>query len=112
MIRGAFQTSVSEGEPERHLEPPYVVDVLIADIGPSTTQSYSAKYRFAALNAVRLCNRLQPFIEQARYGRNQARRGVRYWQRRPLSLDSLFNDKAQDQKRYWPNSYPNSNRSA
>ena len=26
----------------------------------------------------------------------------------PLSLHFLFNDKAQNQKRYWPNSYPNS----
>jgi hypothetical protein len=32
--------------------------------------------------------------------------GVRYWQR-PLFLH-LFNYKAQYQKRYWPNSYPNS----
>lgn len=50
----------------------------------------------------------RPFIGQARYGRNQTRLGVRYWQRRPLSLHFLFNDKAQYQKRYWPNSYPNS----
>jgi hypothetical protein len=33
---------------------------------------------------------------------------ARSWQRRPLSLHFLFNDKAQYQKRYWPNSYPNS----
>jgi hypothetical protein len=36
-----------------------------------------------------------------------SRLGVRYWQRRALFLH-LFNDKAQYQKRYWPNSYPNS----
>jgi hypothetical protein len=47
-------------------------------------------------------------IGQSRYGRNQTRLGVRYWQRPPLSLHFLFNDKAQYQKRYWPNSYPNS----
>jgi hypothetical protein len=36
------------------------------------------------------------------------RLGVRYWQRRLLFLHLLFNDKAQNQKRYWPNSHPNS----
>lgn len=71
-------------------------------------RDYSTKCRFADINASRPRNGLQAIHRPGALWQNQTRLEVRYWQRRPLSLHSLFNDKAQYQERYWPNSYPNS----
>ena len=88
--------------------------VIAATDDPDLNQKVSKEGFDAAVRSLGEVNKgFQALAaEVTGYSKNAAfeyisRLGVRYWQRCPLFLN-LFNHKAQCQKRYWPNSYPNS----